>query len=163
MPPRYARGRPPPTSTQEGAMNSIVEKGASKVALFLLALQSSFLCGLFGYGLTQERRGIPATSLLSIVRLLSRERSYGLNTMGFISNLFYYHISTLNRFIRCFIRVSWLREGAGGKPARAEAAGDAVAKKRACKLFLPPCVPTACDRGLGTEDRPVSDSERGTP
>ncbi|HHU47131.1 MAG TPA: hypothetical protein GXZ40_04445, partial [Bacteroidales bacterium] len=33
-----------------------------------------------------------------------------------------------------------LREGAGGKPARAEAAGDAAAKKRACKLFLPPCV-----------------------
>ncbi|HHU47135.1 MAG TPA: hypothetical protein GXZ40_04465, partial [Bacteroidales bacterium] len=28
------------------------------------------------------------------------------------------------------------REGAGGKPARAEAAGDAAAKKRACKLFL---------------------------
>ncbi|HHU47063.1 MAG TPA: hypothetical protein GXZ40_04105, partial [Bacteroidales bacterium] len=25
----------------------------------------------------------------------------------------------------------------GGKPARAEAAGDAAAKKRACKLFLP--------------------------
>ena len=47
-----------------------------------------------------------------------------------------------------------LREGAGGKPARAEAAGDAAAKKRACKLFLPPCVPTACARGLGTEDRP---------
>ncbi|HHU47950.1 MAG TPA: hypothetical protein GXZ40_08640 [Bacteroidales bacterium] len=52
MSPRCARGRPPPTSTQEGAMNSIVEKGASKVALFLLALQSSFLCGLFGYVLT---------------------------------------------------------------------------------------------------------------
>ncbi|HOF45727.1 MAG TPA: hypothetical protein PLZ46_02945 [Bacteroidales bacterium] len=47
-----------------------------------------------------------------------------------------------------------MREGAGGKPARAEAAGDAAAKKRACKLFLPLCVPTACDRGLGTEDRP---------
>ncbi|HRT14139.1 MAG TPA: hypothetical protein P5134_05985 [Bacteroidales bacterium] len=47
-----------------------------------------------------------------------------------------------------------LREGAGGKPARAEAAGDAAAKKRACKLFLPPCVPTACARGLGTGDRP---------
>ena len=47
-----------------------------------------------------------------------------------------------------------LREGAGGKPARAEAAGDAAAKKRACKLFLPPCDPTACARGLGTEDRP---------
>ena len=47
-----------------------------------------------------------------------------------------------------------VREGAGGKPARAEAAGDAAAKKRACKLFLPPCDPTACARGLGTEDRP---------
>jgi len=47
-----------------------------------------------------------------------------------------------------------LREGAGGKPARAEAAWDAAAKKRACKLFLPPCDPTACARGLGTEDRP---------
>ncbi|HHU47951.1 MAG TPA: hypothetical protein GXZ40_08645, partial [Bacteroidales bacterium] len=34
----------------------------------------------------------------------------------------------------------------GGKPARAEAAGDAAAKKRACKLFLPLCVPTACAR-----------------
>ncbi|HRT13608.1 MAG TPA: hypothetical protein P5134_03260 [Bacteroidales bacterium] len=34
-------------------MNSIVEKGASKVALFLLALQSSFLCGLYGCALTQ--------------------------------------------------------------------------------------------------------------
>ncbi|HOF45676.1 MAG TPA: hypothetical protein PLZ46_02690, partial [Bacteroidales bacterium] len=42
----------------------------------------------------------------------------------------------------------------GGKPARAEAAGDAAAKKRACKLFLPPCVPTACARGLGTGRRP---------
>jgi hypothetical protein len=52
------------------------------------------------------------------------------------------------------IRATWLREGAGGKPARAEAAGDAAAKKRACKLFLPPCDPTACDRGLETEDRP---------
>jgi hypothetical protein len=47
-----------------------------------------------------------------------------------------------------------LREGAGGKPARAEAAGDAAAKKRAGKLFLPPCVPTACARGLAGEDRP---------
>jgi len=37
-------------------MNSIVEKGASKVALFLLALQSSFLCGLSGYGFTQPKR-----------------------------------------------------------------------------------------------------------
>jgi hypothetical protein len=46
VPPRYARGRSPPPSPQEGAMNSIVEKGASKGALFLLALQSSFLCGL---------------------------------------------------------------------------------------------------------------------
>ncbi|HHU46503.1 MAG TPA: hypothetical protein GXZ40_01230, partial [Bacteroidales bacterium] len=42
----------PPPSPQEGAMNSIVEKGASKVALFLLALQSSFLCGLYGCALT---------------------------------------------------------------------------------------------------------------
>ncbi|HHU47069.1 MAG TPA: hypothetical protein GXZ40_04135 [Bacteroidales bacterium] len=42
----------------------------------------------------------------------------------------------------------------GGKPARAEAAGDAAAKKRACKLFLPPCVPAACARGLGTGRRP---------
>ncbi len=52
------------------------------------------------------------------------------------------------------LRAIWLREGAGGKPARAEAVGDAAAKKRACKLFLPPCDPTACARGLGTEDRP---------
>ena len=51
----------------------------------------------------------------------------------------------------------------GGKPARAEAAGDAAAKKRACKLFLPPCDPTACARGLVTGRRPVSVSERGTP
>ncbi|HHU46841.1 MAG TPA: hypothetical protein GXZ40_02945 [Bacteroidales bacterium] len=51
----------------------------------------------------------------------------------------------------------------GGKPARAEAAGDAAAKKRACKLFLPPCDPTACARGLGTGRRPVSASERDTP
>ncbi|HHU47885.1 MAG TPA: hypothetical protein PLZ46_07155 [Bacteroidales bacterium] len=36
-------------------MNSIVEKGASKVALFLLALQSSLLCGLSGYSLTPLR------------------------------------------------------------------------------------------------------------
>jgi hypothetical protein len=36
-------------------MNSIVEKGASKVALFLLALQSSFLCGLYGCALTPLR------------------------------------------------------------------------------------------------------------
>jgi len=47
-----------------------------------------------------------------------------------------------------------LREGAGGKPARAVAAGDAAAKKRACKLFLPLCDPTASARGLETEDRP---------
>ncbi|HHU47129.1 MAG TPA: hypothetical protein GXZ40_04435 [Bacteroidales bacterium] len=51
----------------------------------------------------------------------------------------------------------------GGKPARAEAAGDAAAKKRACKLFLPLCDPTACARGLGTGRRPVSVSERDTP
>ncbi|HHU47329.1 MAG TPA: hypothetical protein GXZ40_05460 [Bacteroidales bacterium] len=44
----------------------------------------------------------------------------------------------------------------GGKPARAEADGDAAAKKRACKLFLPPCVPTACARGL----EPGADPER---
>jgi hypothetical protein len=36
-------------------MNNIVEKGASKVALFLLALQSSFLCGLYGCALTPLR------------------------------------------------------------------------------------------------------------
>jgi hypothetical protein len=36
-------------------MNSIVEKGASKGALFLLALQSSFLYGLFGCALTPLR------------------------------------------------------------------------------------------------------------
>ncbi|HOF46257.1 MAG TPA: hypothetical protein PLL08_04125 [Bacteroidales bacterium] len=55
MSPRYARGRSPPTSPQEGAMNSIVEKGASKGALFLLALQSSFLCGLSGCALTHAK------------------------------------------------------------------------------------------------------------
>jgi len=59
-------------------------------------------------------------------------------------------------------RATWLREGAGGKPARAEAAGDAAAKKRACKLFLPPCVPTACARGLVAEDRPRA-QRGGTP
>ncbi|HRT13344.1 MAG TPA: hypothetical protein P5134_01880 [Bacteroidales bacterium] len=42
-------------------MNSIVEKGASKVALFLLALQSSFLCGLSGYDLTQPTCSCRAT------------------------------------------------------------------------------------------------------
>ncbi|HHU46559.1 MAG TPA: hypothetical protein GXZ40_01515 [Bacteroidales bacterium] len=55
MPPRFARGRSPPPSPQEGAMNSIVEKGASKGALFLLALQSSFLCGLSGCALTHAK------------------------------------------------------------------------------------------------------------
>ncbi|HHU46577.1 MAG TPA: hypothetical protein GXZ40_01605, partial [Bacteroidales bacterium] len=45
---------------------------------------------------------------------------------------------------------------------RAEAAGDAAAKKRACKLFLPPCVPTACARGLGTGRRPRA-QRGGTP
>ncbi|HHU47686.1 MAG TPA: hypothetical protein GXZ40_07310 [Bacteroidales bacterium] len=53
-------------------------------------------------------------------------------------------------------------EGGGGKPARAEAAGDAAAKKRACKLFLPLCVPTANARGLGTVDRPRA-QRGGTP
>jgi len=56
-----------------------------------------------------------------------------------------------------------LREGAAGKPARAAAAGDAAAKKRACKLFLPPCVPTACDRGLAGEDRPLSVAKGARP
>ncbi|HHU46548.1 MAG TPA: hypothetical protein GXZ40_01460 [Bacteroidales bacterium] len=50
----------------------------------------------------------------------------------------------------------------GGKPARAEAAGDAAAKKRACKLFLPLCVPTACARGLVTGRRPRA-KRGGTP
>jgi len=50
-------------------MNSIVEKGASKGALFLLALQSSFLCGLSGCALTQA-------GCLYRPKLLSRERSY---------------------------------------------------------------------------------------
>ncbi|HRT13484.1 MAG TPA: hypothetical protein P5134_02605 [Bacteroidales bacterium] len=50
----------------------------------------------------------------------------------------------------------------GGKPARAEADGDAAAKKRACKLFLPLCVPTACARGLGTGRRPRA-KRGGTP
>jgi len=54
------------------------------------------------------------------------------------------------------------REGVGGKPARAEAARDAAAKKRACKLFLPPCDPTACARGLAAEDRPRA-QRGGTP
>jgi hypothetical protein len=45
-------------------MNSIVEKGASKGALFLLALQSSFLCGLYGCALTQENRAKIKTSFL---------------------------------------------------------------------------------------------------
>jgi len=55
-----------------------------------------------------------------------------------------------------------LCEGGGGKPAKAEAAGDAAAKKRACKLFLPPCVPTASACGLGTVDRPRA-QRGGTP
>jgi hypothetical protein len=50
----------------------------------------------------------------------------------------------------------FLREGAGGKPARAEAAGDAAAKKRACKLFLPPR-----PQRLATADlEPKTDPER---
>jgi len=58
--------------------------------------------------------------------------------------------------------VIFLCEGGGGKPARAEAAGDAAAKKRACKLFLPLCVPTANACGLGTVDRPRA-QRGGTP
>ena len=123
MPPRYARGRSSPTSPQEGAMNSIVEKGASKGALFLLALQSSFLYGLFGCALTPLRMA--------------------------------------NAILNESITVSCVRR-LGGKPARAEADGDAAAKKRACKLFLPLCVPTACARGLVTERRPRA-QRGGTP
>ncbi|HRT13560.1 MAG TPA: hypothetical protein P5134_03015 [Bacteroidales bacterium] len=78
-------------------MNSIVEKGASKVALFLLALQSSFLCGLSGCALTQARLGIHATSRLSIARILSRGRYYYTDTVHFSPNLFYYHV-TPSRF-----------------------------------------------------------------
>ena len=75
-----------------------------------------------------------AISLQSIARLLSRRRSYFIDIRGFSTNLFYYHVtpsgfsnfgldlllqsypplrglhSTLNSFIRCFIRVTWLRE-----------------------------------------------------
>jgi len=54
------------------------------------------------------------------------------------------------------------REGAAVKPARAEAAGDAAAKKRVYELFLPLCVPTACDRGLAGGDRPRA-KRGGTP
>ena len=75
------------------------------------------------------------------------------------SSLFFHFPLTIFN-LNSFIQATWLREGAGGKPARAAAAGDAAAKKRACKLFLPPCVPTAADRGLGTEDRPRA-SARG--
>lgn len=46
-------GRSSPTSPQERAMGGIIEKGAPKVALFLLASQSSLLCGLSGYALMQ--------------------------------------------------------------------------------------------------------------
>ncbi|HRR04758.1 MAG TPA: hypothetical protein P5215_05720 [Bacteroidales bacterium] len=86
MPPRYARGRSPPTSPQEGAMNSIVEKGASKVALFLLALQSSFLCGLFGCALTRA-------CCLYRPKLLSRRQSHCIDIKGFSPNLFYYLVT----------------------------------------------------------------------
>ena len=58
-----------------------------------------------------------------------------------------------------FCRAGWLREALGGK-RRAEAVGDAAAKKRACKLFLPPCVPTACARGL-TQSAPDPSEARG--
>ena len=44
----------------------------------------------------------------------------------------------------------------GGKPARAEADGDAAAKKRACKLFLPLCVPRLVPADL----EPGADPER---
>ncbi|HQA86022.1 MAG TPA: hypothetical protein PK448_00480 [Bacteroidales bacterium] len=70
MSPRYARGRSPPTSPQEGAMNSIVEKGASKGALFLLALQSSFLCGLSGCALTHAKLLVPSKTFKSWTKLL---------------------------------------------------------------------------------------------
>jgi len=65
-----------------------------------------------------------------------------------------YNFSTTIFFLKVFRCASFLREGAGGKPARAEGAGDAAVKKRACKLFLPLCDPTACARGLVAEDRP---------
>ncbi|HHU47750.1 MAG TPA: hypothetical protein GXZ40_07635 [Bacteroidales bacterium] len=44
----------------------------------------------------------------------------------------------------------------GGKPARAEAAGDAAAKKRACKLFLP----LASPRLVPADLEPGTDPER---
>jgi len=54
-------------------MNSIVEKGASKVALFLLALQSSLLCGLSGYGLTPLRMACMPFSTKQSSHFWSRE------------------------------------------------------------------------------------------
>ena len=50
--------------------------------------------------------------------------------------LLFFHFPLTIFNLNCSIRATWLREGAGGKPARAAAAGDAAAKKRACKLFL---------------------------
>ncbi|HRT14301.1 MAG TPA: hypothetical protein P5134_06815, partial [Bacteroidales bacterium] len=52
------------------------------------------------------------------------------------------------------LAISLLREAGGGKPARAGDAGDAAAKKRACKLFFRLCVPTATARVLAAVRRP---------
>ncbi|HPY80784.1 MAG TPA: hypothetical protein PK548_02975 [Bacteroidales bacterium] len=43
---------------------------------------------------------------------------------------FQFALLNIFSFLKSFVRTSWLREGAGGKPARAAAAGDAAAKKR---------------------------------
>ncbi|HXK73873.1 MAG TPA: hypothetical protein PLL08_03060 [Bacteroidales bacterium] len=43
---------------------------------------------------------------------------------------FQFALLNIFSFLKSFVRASWLREGAGGKPARAAAAGDAAAKKR---------------------------------
>ncbi|HOF45263.1 MAG TPA: hypothetical protein PLZ46_00565 [Bacteroidales bacterium] len=48
----------------------------------------------------------------------------------FVIHVTFFHFPLLILSLNGSVRASWLREGAGGKPARAEAAGDAAAKKR---------------------------------
>ncbi|HQA86581.1 MAG TPA: hypothetical protein PK448_03340 [Bacteroidales bacterium] len=84
MPPRFARGRRTAASTRAGNVGSQSRKKSFRWSLFCGSVPSvSRPCGLSASRLTQERRGIPATSLLSIVRFLSRRRSYCIDIKGF--------------------------------------------------------------------------------
>ncbi|HXK74313.1 MAG TPA: hypothetical protein PLL08_05315 [Bacteroidales bacterium] len=111
MPPRFARGRRTAASTRAGNVGSQSRKKSFRWSLFCGSVPSaSRPCGLSASRLTQERRGIHATSLLSIARLLSRGRSYCLNTMGFRYNLFYYHVTLsgfsnfgLDLLLQCYV------------------------------------------------------------